>query len=159
MDRLGDNLLAGAAFALNQDRGAAGSDLRDKIKDAKHGLAFAHDVGEIVALFEGALELEGFLPRRGGVRLRSGCQEEFSRPRASGNEILRAGANGLDDVVDCAVGGDHDNWKIGLVLLELRQKLDAALAGQREVEQDEVVSLTDSSMRSPSSPLAAVLTA
>ncbi len=54
------------------------------------------------------------------------------------DEIFSAGANGLDDVVDGAVGGDHDDGQIGLALLELRQQLEAALAGQREVEQDEI---------------------
>ena len=54
------------------------------------------------------------------------------------DEVFRAGADGLDDVVHGAVGGDHDDRQLGLALLDLRQQLEAALAGQGQVEQHEV---------------------
>ena len=44
MDGLGNDLLARAALALNQNRRPAGRDLRHEVEDAQHALAFAHDV-------------------------------------------------------------------------------------------------------------------
>lgn len=61
MDGLGDELLAHAAFALQQNGRPAGRHLGDHIEDAQHLLAFADDVLEIVALAQGALELHVFL--------------------------------------------------------------------------------------------------
>jgi hypothetical protein len=60
VDGLGDNLLARAALALNQNRRPAGRHLRHQVEDAQHDFALAHDVGEVVALLEGALELKIF---------------------------------------------------------------------------------------------------
>ncbi len=138
VDGLGDDLLAGAALALNQDRGTAGRDLRDQVEDAQHDLAFAHDVGEVVALLEGALELKVFF--LGAVAGNGGADvgEQLLVVPGLLDEVLRAGADGLDDVIDGAVGRDHDDGQIGLALLELRQQLEAALAGQSEIEEDEV---------------------
>ena len=135
---LGDELLAGAAFALDQNGGAAGRDLRDQVEDAQHDFAFADDVGEVVALLEGALELKvlffGLVARDGGADV---GQQLFVVPRLL-DEVLSAGADGFDDIVDGAVGGDHDDRRLGLALLDLGQEFEAALAGQSEIEQDEV---------------------
>ena len=54
------------------------------------------------------------------------------------DEVFRAGADGLDDVVHGAVGGDHDDRQLRLALLDLRQQFEAALAGQGQVEQHQV---------------------
>jgi hypothetical protein len=130
VDGLGDELLAGAALALNQHRRAAGRDLRHQVEDLEHDLALAHDVGEVVALLEGALELQvlffGAMAGDGGANV---GQQLFVVPGLL-DEVLRAGADGLDDVVHGAVGGDHDDRQFGLALLDLRQQLEAALAGQ-----------------------------
>ncbi len=138
VDGLGDELLAGAAFALDEDGGAAGRDLGDEVEDAQHGLALADDVGEVVALLEGALELEvfffGAVAGDGGANV---GEQLFVVPGLL-DEVFRAGADGFDDVVDGAVGGDHDDRQLGLALLDLRQQLEAALAGQGEVEQHEI---------------------
>src|ERR1019366_4997859 len=60
VDGFGDQLFAGAAFALQQHRGTAGRHLRHQVEDAQHGLALADDVLEVVALLEGALQLDDF---------------------------------------------------------------------------------------------------
>ena len=138
VDGLGDELLAGAAFALDEHRGAAGRHLGDKVEDLEHDLAFAHDVGEVVALLEGALELEvlffGAMAGDGGADV---GQQLFVVPGLL-DEVFRAGADGFDDVVHGAVGGDHDDGQLGLALLDLRQQFEAALAGQGQVEQHQV---------------------
>src|SRR5205085_9750552 len=54
---LGNQLFSGAAFALNEDRRAAGSDLRHQIESLKHCFALADDIFEAVTLLESALQL------------------------------------------------------------------------------------------------------
>ena len=104
----------------------------------QHDLALAHDVGEVVALLEGALELEvlffGLVAGDGGADV---GEQLFVVPGLL-NKVLRAGADGFDDIVHGAVGGDHDDRQFGLALLDLRQQLEAALAGQRQVEQHQI---------------------
>ncbi len=110
---LGDKFLAGSAFALDQNRGAAGRHLRNKVKDAQHDFAFADNVGEVVALLERALELQvlffGTIARDGRANV---GQQLFVVPRLL-DEVLSAGANRFDDVVDGAVGRDHDDRRFG----------------------------------------------
>ena len=60
MDGLGDELLAGAAFADDENRGAGRGHLRDQIQNGNDAFAFTDDVREIVALLERALELDVF---------------------------------------------------------------------------------------------------
>ncbi len=129
MDSLGDELFAGAAFALNENGGAAGRDLGDEVEEAKHRLALADDVFEVIALLEGALELNdlffGAMTGDGGANV----GEQLLVVPWLLDEVLRAGTDGIDDVADRAVGGDHDDGKIGLHLDDAGQEIEAALAG------------------------------
>jgi hypothetical protein len=138
VDGLGDQLLAGAALALNQNRGSTGRDLGDEIEDLEHDLAFAHDVAEVIALLEGALELEvlflGAMAGDGGADV---GQQLFIVPGLL-DEVFRARAHRLDDVFHGAVGGNHDDRQIGLALLDLGQQLHAGLSGQSQVEQHQI---------------------
>ncbi len=101
-------------------------------------LALAHDVGEVVALLEGALELQvlffGAMAGDGGADV---GQQLLVVPGLL-DEVFRAGADGFDDVVHGAVGGDHDDRQLRLAFLDLGQQLQAALAGQGQVEQHQV---------------------
>ncbi len=138
VDGLGDELLAGAALALDENGRAAGRDLRDEVEEAQHRLALADDVLEVVALLEGALELDdlffGAMAGDGGADV---GEQLLVVPRLL-DEVLGAGANGIDDVADGAVGGDHDDRQVRLQLDDARQQIEAALAGQREIEQQKI---------------------
>ncbi len=138
MDGLGNDLLARAALALNQNRRAAGRDLRHEVEDAQHAFALAHDVLEAVALLEGALELKIFFFGAVAGDGRANVGKQFLVIPGLLDKVFRACANSLDDVVNGAVGGDHDDRQLGLAFLELRQQLDAALAGQRQIEKHEI---------------------
>jgi hypothetical protein len=129
------------ALALNENRGAAGRDLRDQIEDPQHRIAFAHDVGEVVALLEGALELQVFF--FGPVASNGGADvgEQLLVVPGFLNEVLSACPDGFDDVIDRAIGCDHDDRQVGLALLELRQELEAALPRKSQVKQNEVEAL------------------
>ncbi len=139
VDGLGDQLFAGAAFALDEHGGAAGRDLRDEVEEPEHGFAFADDVLEGVALLEGALELDdlllGLVVADGGADV---GEQLFVVPGLL-DEVCGAGADGVDHVADRAVGGDHDDRQIGDEALDARQEVDAAFAGQGEIEQQQVV--------------------
>ena len=54
------------------------------------------------------------------------------------DEVFSTGAHCFNDVVDGAVGGDHDDRKLRLALLDLRQQLEAALAGEGEIEENKI---------------------
>ena len=60
MNRLGDQLLAGTAFAADQHGGARRRHLGDQIEQRQHLVALADDVGEIETLLQRALELDVF---------------------------------------------------------------------------------------------------
>ena len=148
VDGLGNDLLARAALALNQNRRPAGRDLRHEVEDAQHALALAHDVREVVALLEGALELKVFFLGAVAGDGRANVGKQFLVVPGLLDEVFRAGADGLDHVVHGAVGRDHDDGQIGLALLELRQQLDAALAGQRQIEEHEIEALAIEELQS-----------
>ena len=158
VDGLGDELLAGAAFALDENGGAAGRDLGDEVEEAQHRLALADDVFEVVALLEGALELNdlffGAVAGDGGADV----GEQLLVVPGLLDEVFGAGADGVDDVADGAVGGDHDDGQVGLQLEDARQQIDAAFAGQREVEQQQVVVVARELRRGRQAPSAAMLT-
>ncbi len=139
VDGLGDELLAGAGFALDEHGGAAGRNLRDGVEQAQHGLGLADDVFEVVALLERALELDdfgfGLVAGDGGADV----GEQFLVVPGLLDEVFGARADGVDDVVDRAEGGDHDDGQVGVKLGDARQEVDAALAGESEVEQQKVV--------------------
>ncbi len=126
-----------------------GATCATRSKTLQHDFALAHDVGEVVALLEGALELKvlffGAVAGDGGADV---GEQLFVVPGLL-DEVFRAGADGFDDVVDGAVGGDHDDRQLGLALLELRQQLEAALAGQGEVEQHQVEARPDRAGAAP----------
>ncbi len=54
------------------------------------------------------------------------------------DEVFGAGADRVDDVADGAEGGDHDDGQLGVHADDAGQEVDAALAGQGEVEQEQV---------------------
>ena len=138
MDGLGDHLLARTALALNQNGRPARSNLCDQVENLQHDLAFAHNVREVVALLQGALELQNlFFGAMAGHCGADIGQQLFVVPGLL-NEVLRAGADGLDNVVHRAIRGDHDDRQLGVAFLDLRKQLEAAFAGQVQVEQQQI---------------------
>ena len=141
VDGLGDELLAGSALALDEHGRAAGSDLRDEVEQLEHDVALADDVLERVALLEGALELHdlglGLLLADRGADV----GEQLLVVPGLLDEVRGAGADGIHDIADSSVGRDHDDRQLGCEALDARQKVETALAGKREVEQQEIVAV------------------
>ena len=138
MQGLGNDFLARPAFALQEHGGAAVRDLGDEVEDLQHRLTFADDVLEVVALLEGALELDvlffGAAPPHGGAYV---GQKLFVVP-GLGHEVGGAGLHGAHRILYRAVGGDHDDGQARFVGANLSQNLQAVAAGQGEIEQDQV---------------------
>jgi hypothetical protein len=92
----------GATWATRSKRRSIGSDLAD-------------DVLEVVALLQGALELNdlffGAVAADGGADV---GEQLLVVPRLL-DEVLGAGADGVDHVRDGAEGGDHDDRQVGCI--------------------------------------------
>ena len=139
MERFRDQLFAGAAFAEEEDGRTAGRDLGDEVEDAQHGLAFADDVFKVVALLEGALKLDIlFLGAIAGDRGANVGEELFVVPGLL-DEVLRSGADSVDDIVYRPESGDHDDRQVGVALADLAEDFNAVEAGQSEIEENEVI--------------------
>ncbi len=138
VDGFGDKLLAGAGLALDEDGGAGGGDLGHGVEEAEHGLGFADDVFEVIALLEGALKLNdlgfGAVAGDGGADV---GEELFVVPGLL-DEVFGTGADGVDYVADGAEGGDHDDGKVWVVAGDTGEEVDAGLTREGEVEEEEV---------------------
>ena len=139
VDGFGDQLFAGSAFALQKYGGAAGRHLRHQVKNLQHGLAFAHDVFKVVALLEGALELNVFLFRAMAGDSGANVRQQFLVVPRLLDEVRGAGLHRLHRIFHRAVSGDHDDGQLRVVNVKLRQEIDAIAVGQSQVEQDQVV--------------------
>ena len=148
VNRLGDQLLARPAFALQQHRRAAGCNLRDQVENLEHGFALAHDVLKVVTLFERALELNVFFFRflASDGRTHVG-QQFFVVPRLL-DEVCGSGLHGAHRVLHRAIGRDHDDGLLRVQHSNLRQHVHPVLIGERQVEQDHVKG-TFSNLRHP----------
>ena len=133
VDRLGHQLLAGAALAHHQDRGARRRRLGDQAEDLLHPLALAHDLGEA-----------RLVPERGAQLAVLVLQAALVEPVAQDVEDLLV-LEGLGDVVEGAllhrrdgglhrgVGRDHQHDQVRVDLLQLLEDLEAAHLRQHHV--------------------------
>ena len=139
VDGLGDQVLARAALALNQDRGRlAGSDFLHEVHQfgrlRRHGDHFviagvpAHLAAQRLHLAAQVVGLE---------RVLDGDVELFEVQRLA-DEVVGSEFQGALDVVQLRVGGDHDDGLGVTVLLELFQNLKAVQVRQAHVEQNQV---------------------
>src|SRR5262245_1523953 len=138
VDRVGDQLLAGAVLPLNQDIGVAAGYAFHQLEHLVHLLALADDVAEAELPFHLHLE-EGVLvdeiPALDGP-LEHG-QQRIGLDRLL-DEAVRAPLHRLDGLRHAAVAGDDDDFRVGVRLLELPQQLQPVDVGQHHVRDDNV---------------------
>ena len=139
MNRLGDEFFAGAGFAGDEDGGAGGRDLGDKVEHLEHPLAFADNIGERIALLEGAFEFDVFTFEVALTDLAFDFDKQFLVVPGLGEVVVGARLEGADGDVDGAVGGDQEDGRSAVALADFGQDFEARLIGHHEVEQDEVV--------------------
>ena len=139
VDGFGDEVLAGAAFALNQNGGGlAGRNLAHEVHELGHlGGDADHAVitGTAAHLTAQSLDLGaqgGGLERvfDGDVKF---VEIDWLAYKVVGSELERG-----FDVVKLRIGGDHDDGAGVTILLELIKHLNAAEVGHAHVEQNEV---------------------
>ena len=141
VDGPGDQLLAGPALALEEDRAPGRGGRLDQLEDGLHGLALADDVGEAEALAELVLEadvlvlealaLEGLLEHEQEIVVLEGLLDV----------VEGADLHGRDGRLDRAVGGDDDDGRQRVDPLDPPQDLDPVHPRHEEVEQDDVEGL------------------
>ena len=110
----GDQLLAGAAFAGDEDGDVGGGDLFDQAEDLAHGLARAADHGaEDAGLAQAAA---GDFQLDCGIALAGGVGEDGAQ--AGGvdgllQEVVGAELHGVNGDLDGALGGQQDHGDVG----------------------------------------------
>ena len=139
VDGFGDQFLAGAGFAGYQDGGAAAGHLPHKVQQAEHAIALADDVGEAVALLQGALEV-GVLVFEAplGDHAVDLDQQLFVVP-GLGEVIVGAQLERLHGGFHGAVGGDHEDGRFAVAPADFAQHVHAGAVGHHEVEQHHIV--------------------
>ena len=138
MDGVGDQLLAGAVLALDEDVRFARRHALDQLEELLHLLALADDVLELVAILQLLLELLVLVDQRLLLdRLLELVEQPLGVDRLL-EEVERAGLDRLDRARDVALAGDDDDLGFGVELLELADQLDAVHVGQHHVGDDRV---------------------
>src|ERR1019366_4613147 len=134
----GDQLFARTALALQQHGGTAGRHLRHQVEDAQHGLAFADDVLEVVALLESALQLDYFFFSAAPANRSAYVGQQFLVVPRLLDEVGGAGLHGIYRVLHRAVRRNHDDGQIGIALADIVQDFNAIAFGQGEIQQHQV---------------------
>jgi len=135
----GDELLACAALAVDEDGGVGGGDLAECVEGAEHAGVVADDALEAVALVELLAELEVVAAQ---VLFLEGVADdgpellEVDRLAQVGGGPLLHGGHG---VLDGGVARDEDDLDLGVALLGLDEDLHAVHLVHHEVGDDEVV--------------------
>ena len=138
VDRVGDQLLAGAVLALDEDVRLARRDALDQLEQLLHLLALADDVLELVAILQLLLQLLVLVDERLLLdRLLELVEQALGVDRLL-EKVERAGLHRLDRARDVALPGDDDDLGLGVELLELADELDAVDVGQHHVGHDRV---------------------
>ena len=141
MQRFRDQLLARAALALDEHRGARRRHLRDQVEDTEHRLALAHDIGEAVTLAQRAFELDVLFFGAVAADRGTNVGEQFLVVPGFLDEVLRPAANRIDDVIHGAECGDHDDRQLRLALPYRAQNLNAVAPRQRQIQQHQIEGL------------------
>ena len=138
VDRLGDDLLARAALALDQHRdagagglggdGERGAELGRRADDLLEAQRLADLLGERPQLARRLAAVGGGVERG---------EQPVGRERLD-DEIAGAGAHRVDRDMDVVLGGEDEQGQIGPERADAADQLDALLAGQPVIEQDRV---------------------
>ena len=134
----GDDFLADAALAGDQDRNRGFGGPGPQRLDHAHGRAGAHQIVEGGAagdVFPEAAHLGGQPGHLQGIG--DAHQQPFGGDRLD-EEVLGSGLHGLDDRIDAAGGGQDDDGCGHACGADLGEGLHAAHAGHDHVEQDDV---------------------
>src|SRR5258708_19414284 len=139
VNRLGDEFLARAAFATDENRGARRRDLRDEVQKHLHFVALADNVREAEALLQGALELDVFIAKPARFHGLRDLGEQFIVGPRLGDVVHRAILESGASHIDRTVGGDQDDRELRIATLNLPQHLQTVAVRQANVQQQKVI--------------------
>ena len=138
VQRVGDELLAGAVFALNEDVRVAAGHALDQLEHFVHLLALADDVAEaelpLELLLEQLVLADQVAPLDRALEHR---QQRVGFDRLL-DEAVRARLHRLDRLGHAAVASDDDDFGRRMDLLELAQQLEPVGVRQHHVGHDDV---------------------
>ena len=135
MQRIGDQLLAGAVLALDQDVRLRVGDGGDEIEQLAHPAAAPDDVFELVAIAELALESEVFGFEIGPLDGAAQHRDDAVGVDGLLEEVRGARLDGLDRPRDAALSADDQDFSARLQALQSTDELGAADVGQHEIDQ------------------------
>ena len=133
VNRVRDQLLAGAVLALNEDVGFAGGHAFDQLEELLHLLALADYVLELVAVLQLLLQLLVLVDQRLLLdRFFQFVEQALGVDRLF-EEVEGAGLHRLDRPRNIALAGDDNHFGLAIDLLELAHELDAVDIGKDHV--------------------------
>ena len=138
MNAAGDQLLARAGFAEDQDGGVGGGNPLDQLLDPLHRLAFAHDVRAAFDRGETLFQRNGLVeqgPLIGHFLQDAGHHRKLGR---LGEEVEGAAAQRLDRFLHAAVTGADDHFGFGRDFFDVRDDIPPGEAGHAEVDNGRV---------------------
>ncbi len=138
MNRVGDQLLAGAVFALDQDVGVARGHAFDELEEVLHLLALADDVGEAVLPAYLLLELLVLGPLLRPVEGLADHVDQAVLADRLLEEIERARLTGLDGPRHRPLTADDDDLRPDVDLFQPPHQLDAVEVRQHQIGNDDV---------------------
>ena len=135
LDGARDQLLAGAAFAFDQDGDVGLGRARSQAEDLFHLGAGRHQVleGELVVGL--LLQLLDLARKRADLELVADRNGDAFGAGGLDQEIVGAGAHRLHGAVDAAARGQHDHRQVGIGCAQLGQHLQPAHVGHHQVQQ------------------------
>ena len=136
-----DQLLAGAALALDEDGGLGRSRQPDELEDLSHPLGLADDAAESEAA--GELLFEAAVLFRQAARLRAllDGQEHLFVLERLGDVVERAEPHRFDRALDGGVGGHDDDDRVRVPPADFGEHLEPGPVRKHEVEENDVVRL------------------
>ena len=144
VQRAGDQLLAGAALALDEDGGVRRADLPEHVEDALHRRAAADDALEAVALVHLALQVAAFADEALFLRRLLDLRAEHVHVERLLQVRQRALLHRLDGGAHGAVPGEDEHLDLRPEALGLLDDLDAVVVAHHQVGEDQVqVALAD----------------
>ena len=136
VQRAGDQFLAGAALAENQNARIGWRDGLDQFAQLAHLRRFADDLVERDR-FAGARAQRGVFPQEPVAFGAPGHgMEQFLGRKRLGQIVNRAGLDGLDGELGRGVGGDHEHRQFRPLAARAGQKIVAAHPAEPRVGDD-----------------------
>ena len=135
VNRARDQLLAGAALALDENRRSARRRLDDQVEHLPHPRAPADDVGELVVpLLDVLAQVAVLVHQPPPLHRVADDDQHFVVLERLGDVVERAALHRRDRALDRRVGGDDDDRQVLVDPLQLVERGDAVEARHHDVD-------------------------